>query len=32
MAVLGAKAENIGKSIKVRISEVNEESTVSEIC
>jgi threonylcarbamoyladenosine tRNA methylthiotransferase MtaB len=32
IAVRGAKAENIGKNIKVRISEVNEESTVSVIC
>jgi threonylcarbamoyladenosine tRNA methylthiotransferase MtaB len=32
MIILDAKAENIGENIKVRISEVNEESTFSEIC
>lgn len=32
IAIRGAKAENIGEKIKVRISEVNEESTFSEIC
>ncbi len=32
MVIFGAKAENVGKNIKVRISEVNEESTFSETC